>query len=241
MISSRDNEKLKLVRKLHERRWRDKLGLFVCEGEDSSTAATAEPVELLVAGENVEARLLAEVSTAAHPPRVIGVYRRDDLPAPEPRPVDARALARRRSRERRHADPHGGRLRRRGRALGGLRRPDRAEGAARLGGLDLARAAAAVPERHASPARKRVALVARRRRAARRGRPARRGRVPARRRARGAAGRGRARRRGLDPDRRRRVAERRRRGRDRALRVARERRARGARCAFSAMRSSRLR
>ena len=81
MITSRDNEKLKLVRKLHERRWRDKLGLFVCEGEDLVAAATAEPVELLVAGENVEAELLAEVSTAAHPPRVIGVYRRDDLPA----------------------------------------------------------------------------------------------------------------------------------------------------------------
>ena len=55
MIVSRDNEKLKLVRKLHERRWREKLGLFVCEGEDLVAAATAEPVELLVAGENVEA------------------------------------------------------------------------------------------------------------------------------------------------------------------------------------------
>jgi RNA methyltransferase, TrmH family len=40
-----------------------------------------EPVELLVAGENVSAELLAEVSTLAHAPRVIGVYRRDDLPA----------------------------------------------------------------------------------------------------------------------------------------------------------------
>ena len=93
MITSRDNEKLKLVRKLHERRWREKLGLFVCEGEDLVAAATAEPVELLVAGENVEPALLAEVSTAAHPPRVIGVYRRDDLPAPEPRAGGARALA----------------------------------------------------------------------------------------------------------------------------------------------------
>jgi RNA methyltransferase, TrmH family len=75
------------VRKLHERRWRDKLGLFVCEGEDLVAAATAEPVELLVAGENVEAKLLAEVSTAGHPPRVIGVYRREDLPRAERRPV----------------------------------------------------------------------------------------------------------------------------------------------------------
>ena len=33
-ITSRDNDKLKLARKLHERRWRDKLGLFLCEGED---------------------------------------------------------------------------------------------------------------------------------------------------------------------------------------------------------------
>jgi TrmH family RNA methyltransferase len=39
-----------------------------------------EPVELLVAGENVEPALLAEVSTLAHPPRAIGVYRRADLP-----------------------------------------------------------------------------------------------------------------------------------------------------------------
>jgi RNA methyltransferase, TrmH family len=87
VISSRDNEKLKLVRKLHERRWREKLGLFFVEGEDQVESANAEPVELLVAGENVEPSLLAEVGTAGHPPRVIAVYRRDDLPAPEPRPV----------------------------------------------------------------------------------------------------------------------------------------------------------
>jgi TrmH family RNA methyltransferase len=87
VITSRDNEKLKLVRKLHERRWRDKLGLFVAEGEDLVEAATADPVELLVAGENVEPRLLAEVSTAGHPPRVVGVYRRYDLPPWEPRPL----------------------------------------------------------------------------------------------------------------------------------------------------------
>ncbi|HEY2219224.1 MAG TPA: RNA methyltransferase [Gaiellaceae bacterium] len=85
MITSRDNEKLKLVRKLHDRRWRDKLGLFFVEGEDMVAAAAAEPVELLVVGENVSPELLAEVSTAAHPPRVIGIYRRDDLPGAEPR------------------------------------------------------------------------------------------------------------------------------------------------------------
>ena len=77
MITSRDNEKLKLVRKLHERRWRDKLGLFVVEGED---LVGEDPVELLVAGEDVEPSLFAEVSTLAHPPRVIAVHRRDQLP-----------------------------------------------------------------------------------------------------------------------------------------------------------------
>jgi TrmH family RNA methyltransferase len=71
------------IRRLHERRWRDKLALFAVEGEDLVDAARSagiEPVELLVAGDTVEAALLAEVSTLAHPPRVIGVFRRDDLP-----------------------------------------------------------------------------------------------------------------------------------------------------------------
>ena len=35
---------------------------------------------MLVAGENVEPELLAEVSTLAHPPRVVAVFRREDLP-----------------------------------------------------------------------------------------------------------------------------------------------------------------
>jgi TrmH family RNA methyltransferase len=85
VISSRDNERLKLVRKLHERRWREKLGLFFVEGEDAVEAATAEPVDLLRAGEDVEPKLLAGVATAGHPPRVIGVYRREDLPRWEQR------------------------------------------------------------------------------------------------------------------------------------------------------------
>jgi len=41
-------------------------------------------VELLVAGENVEEALLAEVSALGHPPRVIGVFRREDLPRGDP-------------------------------------------------------------------------------------------------------------------------------------------------------------
>jgi RNA methyltransferase, TrmH family len=73
------------VGRLHERRWREKLALFFVEGEDAVAAATAEPLELLRAGADVEPRLLAEVSSAAHPPRVIGVYRRSDLPAWEER------------------------------------------------------------------------------------------------------------------------------------------------------------
>ena len=87
MIVSRDNERLKLIRKLHDRRWREKLGLFFVEGEDAVDAATAEPVDLLRAGVDVEPALLAEVATAPHPPRVIGVYRRADLPAWEERPA----------------------------------------------------------------------------------------------------------------------------------------------------------
>jgi RNA methyltransferase, TrmH family len=56
--------------------------LFVAEGEDlvdSARSAGIEPVELLVAGDNVEPALLADVSMLGHPPRVIGVFRRDDL------------------------------------------------------------------------------------------------------------------------------------------------------------------
>jgi TrmH family RNA methyltransferase len=90
LITSPHNETLKLVRKLHSRRWRDKLGLFVAEGEDLVDAAFEagiEAVELLVAGETVAPELLAQVSTLPHPARVIGVFRRDDLPAFEPRPV----------------------------------------------------------------------------------------------------------------------------------------------------------
>lgn len=95
MITSRDNERLKLVRKLASRRGRDKLGLFVCEGEDLVLAARdagIEPVELLVAGEDVEPALLAEVSSLAHPPRVLGVFRRSDLAGAAPLPEVGLAL-----------------------------------------------------------------------------------------------------------------------------------------------------
>lgn len=62
----------------------------MAEGEDlvdAATAAGVRPVELLVAGDNVEPELLARVSSLGHPPRVVGVYRRDDLPRSDPPPV----------------------------------------------------------------------------------------------------------------------------------------------------------
>ena len=90
MIESRDNQRLKRVRKLLSgRKHRDEAGLFACEGEDlveAAAAAGVEPVDLLVAGENVAPGLLASVSTLPHPARVIGVYARSALPT-NPRPV----------------------------------------------------------------------------------------------------------------------------------------------------------
>ena len=70
MISSKDNPKLKLVRALQRKKERDETGLFACEGEDLCDAALEagiEPVELLIAGENVEAELLARRLDAAAP------------------------------------------------------------------------------------------------------------------------------------------------------------------------------
>jgi len=84
LITSRQNEKLRLVRKLlSARKHREESGLFVVEAEDLVEAATGrgiEPVELLVAGEDVLPELLGEVSTLGHAPRVVGIYRRADLP-----------------------------------------------------------------------------------------------------------------------------------------------------------------
>ena len=87
MITSAANPRLKLVRRLRSKAQRERLGLFVCEGEDlveAGVAAGIEPVDLLLAGETVEPKLLAAVSTLAHPPRVIAVFRRADLPPLDP-------------------------------------------------------------------------------------------------------------------------------------------------------------
>jgi len=95
VITSASNPRLKLVRKLASGRQRAKLGLFVCEGEDLVTAGLAagiRPVEALVDAERpvepdgledreeVEPGLLAELSSLAHPPRIVAVFRRADLP-----------------------------------------------------------------------------------------------------------------------------------------------------------------
>jgi RNA methyltransferase, TrmH family len=77
MITSPDNDKLKTIRKLRQKSWRRKLGLFVAEGEDLVGAAAAAewPAEFVLrAGADVEPKLLAEVSALGSGSRVIGVY-----------------------------------------------------------------------------------------------------------------------------------------------------------------------
>src|SRR4051794_23043921 len=77
MITSKDNAQLKTIRRLHEKRQRERDGLCVAEGEDLVDAALAaglEPELLLRAGEDVEPRLLDAVSTLGSGTRVIGVF-----------------------------------------------------------------------------------------------------------------------------------------------------------------------
>jgi RNA methyltransferase, TrmH family len=71
VITSPDNDKLKTIRKLQQKSWRTKLGLFSAEGED---LIGPDPVFLLRAGEDVEPQLLDAVSTLGSGTRVIGVY-----------------------------------------------------------------------------------------------------------------------------------------------------------------------
>jgi TrmH family RNA methyltransferase len=84
VITSEHNPKLRLMHRLLEsRRQREKEGLFVVEGEDLVQAgddAGIDPVDMLRAGDDVEPELLAKISTMAHPPRVMAIYRRDALP-----------------------------------------------------------------------------------------------------------------------------------------------------------------
>jgi RNA methyltransferase, TrmH family len=78
LITSKDNEQLKTIRKLAQRRHRERTGLVVAEGEDLVDAARdagLQPELLLVAGEDVEPELLASVSSLGSGTRVIGVFR----------------------------------------------------------------------------------------------------------------------------------------------------------------------
>lgn len=83
MISSPQNEKLKLVRKLRERKHREREGLFATEGEDlveAGLAAGAEPRFLLsaagsgIGGEEVKPELLSDVSALGSGTRAIAVW-----------------------------------------------------------------------------------------------------------------------------------------------------------------------
>jgi RNA methyltransferase, TrmH family len=92
---ARLDRRLRLVARLASARQREKHGLFVGEGEDIVEAARVagiEPVELLVAGENVDERQLASVSTLGHPPRLVAIFRRDSLEHRTPRPGPGIAL-----------------------------------------------------------------------------------------------------------------------------------------------------
>ena len=90
MIRSPQNEKLKLVRKLRDRKHRDRHRLFVTEGEDLLSAGLRcgrEPTVLLstagsgLGGFEVEPELLAGVSTLGSGTRAIAVWpQRDSQP-----------------------------------------------------------------------------------------------------------------------------------------------------------------
>jgi TrmH family RNA methyltransferase len=91
MIESPQNEKLKLVRKLRERKHREREGLFATEGEDlleAGLAAGAKPRFLLSAagtglgGEEVESELFASVSSLGSGTRAIAVWPLRWAPAP---------------------------------------------------------------------------------------------------------------------------------------------------------------
>ena len=93
MITSKDNEKLKLVRKLQQRRHRDREGMFVTEGEDlleAGVAAGVEPVALLtlegegLGGEAVAADALGSVSTLGSGTRAVAVWRQAWSPVEGP-------------------------------------------------------------------------------------------------------------------------------------------------------------
>jgi TrmH family RNA methyltransferase len=102
MITSPQNEKLKLVRRLRERKHRESEGLFVTEGEDllaAGLAAGAGPRFVLTApgsrvdGEEVERELLDAVSELGSGTRVLAVWERHWAAAPAATCVYLHAVA----------------------------------------------------------------------------------------------------------------------------------------------------
>ncbi len=78
MISSPHNQHLKTIRKLQDKRHRERTGLFAAEGEDLVDAAGRAGLEaelVLVAEVDVEPELLDAVSTLGSGTRVVGVFR----------------------------------------------------------------------------------------------------------------------------------------------------------------------
>ena len=95
-ITSKDNEKLKLVRKLAAAKHRESEGLFVTEGEDllqAGLAAGHEPTLVLcrtetgIEGEEVEAPLLDAVSTLGSGTNVIAIWPLPSAPDEAKRPT----------------------------------------------------------------------------------------------------------------------------------------------------------
>lgn len=108
MITSSSNPKLRLIRRLQSASQRERLGLFVCEGEDLVAAgldAGLEPEEVLVDADRpvlggrvpgvtlVMPELFGELSELAHPARVIAVFRRSELPRIDPASAAEMGLA----------------------------------------------------------------------------------------------------------------------------------------------------
>ena len=93
MITSKDNEKLKLVRRLADRKHREREGLFVTEGEDllaAGRAAGREPELLLTAagaglgGDEVERALLDSASALGSGSRAIAAWQQPWATEPSP-------------------------------------------------------------------------------------------------------------------------------------------------------------
>jgi RNA methyltransferase, TrmH family len=91
VITSPDNETLTEIRKLSGRKWREKLGTFVAEGEDLLDAAAAAGWPSLgryvaqgsgLEGVEVAPHLLARVSALGSGTRALGIYAQRWAPTP---------------------------------------------------------------------------------------------------------------------------------------------------------------